>query len=225
MSSVSFWPGSLVIMDDWRLPDQYARENSEEAFRALADRYAGMVYHSALRQLRDPHKAEEKLRRRCLSHWRGKPGVPPGNTAVSGPAGPPAWRSLITPPENRRRRYMKRKPPTWDTNTKPGADTESVSFKPNLSPLITDDALSRLSQADRDAIVIRFFEDKSHKEVGESLGMSEETARRRVSRAVEKLRASFARQGIAACLWRWWRRLATIIWRWPTGLSSSSPSR
>src|SRR5208283_4445305 len=46
-------------MDDWQLLDDYATRKSEEAFRTLVDRYAGMVYHAALRQLGDPHAAEE----------------------------------------------------------------------------------------------------------------------------------------------------------------------
>jgi len=46
-------------MDDWQLLKLYASENSEEAFRTLVDRYAGMVYHAALRHTANPHAAEE----------------------------------------------------------------------------------------------------------------------------------------------------------------------
>ena len=46
-------------MDDWQLLNDYATRNSEEAFHALVERYAGMVYHTALRQLGNPHSAEE----------------------------------------------------------------------------------------------------------------------------------------------------------------------
>src|SRR2546423_452645 len=46
-------------MDDWELLNEYSLRNSEEAFRALVDRYAGMVYHAALRQTRNCHDAEE----------------------------------------------------------------------------------------------------------------------------------------------------------------------
>ena len=46
-------------MDDWQLLRDYATRSSEEAFRAIVDRYAGLVYHAALRQAGNPHTAEE----------------------------------------------------------------------------------------------------------------------------------------------------------------------
>src|SRR5579871_6512764 len=46
-------------MDDWQLIHEYVTRNSEEAFRALVDRHAAMVYHSARRQLRDPEAAKD----------------------------------------------------------------------------------------------------------------------------------------------------------------------
>lgn len=46
-------------MDDWQLLNECATRNSEKAFHALVERYAGMVYHTALRQLGNPHSAEE----------------------------------------------------------------------------------------------------------------------------------------------------------------------
>ena len=46
-------------MDDWQLLDEYVGRNSEDAFRTLVDRYAGMVYHVALRQLGDSQAAQE----------------------------------------------------------------------------------------------------------------------------------------------------------------------
>ena len=52
-----------------------------------------------------------------------------------------------------------------------------------------DEALDKLSQTDRDAILLRFFEQRSLAEIGSVLGTNEDTARKRVSRALEKLRA------------------------------------
>jgi RNA polymerase sigma factor (sigma-70 family) len=181
-----------VIMDDWRLLDEYAFRNSDEAFRTLAERHGGMVYHSALRQLRDPHKAEEITQAVFIALAR-KAGSISRKTVLSG------WLLRATRlavlnhlrQENRRRRH-EQEAATMEINT---TETAAESIWKQISPHL-DDALNRLSQADREAIVIRFFENKSHKEVGALLGMSEETARRRVSRAVEKLRSGFASRGI-----------------------------
>ena len=64
-------------------------------------------------------------------------------------------------------------------------------------PLLND-ALARLSGADRDAILLRYFHRQSLREVGMRMGVSEEAAKQRVFRAVEKLRSWFAGRGLVA---------------------------
>ena len=49
----------MPTMDDIKLLKEYATRNSQEAFATLVQRHIGMVYSAALRQLRDPHLAEE----------------------------------------------------------------------------------------------------------------------------------------------------------------------
>ena len=64
-----------------------------------------------------------------------------------------------------------------------------------VEPMI-DAALQHLRARDRDAVVLRFFEDKSFPQIGRTMGMSEEAARKRVNRGVQKLRKHFERQGV-----------------------------
>jgi hypothetical protein len=59
-----------------------------------------------------------------------------------------------------------------------------------------DEAVACLSEADRQAIVLRFYEGKSLAEVGLSMGTTEEAAKKRVARAVKKLRGHFERRGL-----------------------------
>ena len=66
---------------------------------------------------------------------------------------------------------------------------------PQIAPLL-DAAMAGLSEADHDAVVLRFFDGKSMKEIGAALGASEDAAKMRVNRAVEKLRLFFTRRGI-----------------------------
>jgi len=61
---------------------------------------------------------------------------------------------------------------------------------------LLEDAMGRLRDRDRDALVLRFFENKSMKEIADTLGLEERTAQKRVQRALEKLRGSFSRRGI-----------------------------
>ena len=64
-----------------------------------------------------------------------------------------------------------------------------------IAPLL-DDAMAALDETDRSAVLLRYFENKSLREVGEALGASEDAAQKRVSRAVEKLREFFSKQKI-----------------------------
>jgi len=64
-----------------------------------------------------------------------------------------------------------------------------------MRPLL-DEAVGQLGDNERDAVVLRFFEDLNYREVGEALGVSEDGARMRVERALDKLRAHFSRQGV-----------------------------
>jgi DNA-binding Lrp family transcriptional regulator len=59
-----------------------------------------------------------------------------------------------------------------------------------------DDALASLNKTDRNAILFRFFEQRGLREVGEALGVSEEAAKKRVARALEKLRRILCRRGV-----------------------------
>ena len=181
-------------MDDWQLLNEYSTRNSEEAFRALADRYAGMVYHAALRQVRDPHLAQDVTQAVFIALTHKAAGISKG-VVLSG------WLLRATRfavlnlsrQETRRRRYEQKACAMEITpeSSEAGAVWEQIS--PHL-----DDALHRLSKTDRAAVAIRFFENKSHKEVAQALGVSEEAAKRRVARALEKLRVIFARRGIVA---------------------------
>src|SRR5256885_15145501 len=74
-------------------------------------------------------------------------------------------------------------------------DPPDVMDDDALTPTL-DEALARLGDRDRSAIAMRFFEDKSLREVGVAMGVSEEAAQKRVTRAVEKLRGFFARRGV-----------------------------
>src|ERR1019366_6400836 len=66
-----------------------------------------------------------------------------------------------------------------------------------MSPLL-DEALAALGEKDRQAVLLRFFENKSVAEVGNTLGTGEDTARKRVTRALEKLHRFFSKRGVSS---------------------------
>jgi RNA polymerase sigma factor (sigma-70 family) len=67
----------------------------------------------------------------------------------------------------------------------------------NLRPVL-DDAMHELKEADREVILLRYFENRALAEIGARCGLNENAVRMRVERALEKLRAAFLRRGIAA---------------------------
>jgi hypothetical protein len=74
--------------------------------------------------------------------------------------------------------------------------TESDASWDQLAPQL-DAALGELSEGDRDALMLRYFERKSAREMAQTLGISDEAAQKRVNRAVDRLREGFAKRGVA----------------------------
>ena len=73
---------------------------------------------------------------------------------------------------------------------------DDALWRRELSPML-DDAMGRLGKTDRDALVLRYFQNRNLAEVGVALGIEERTAQKRVSRALEKLRKIFTKRGVA----------------------------
>jgi len=65
----------------------------------------------------------------------------------------------------------------------------------HIEPLL-DEAMHTLDDTDRTAVLLRYFENKSLREVGQTLGTTEDAAQKRVSRAIERLREFFAKHGV-----------------------------
>src|SRR5215203_1145742 len=86
----------------------------------------------------------------------------------------------------RRKRHEKRAAEMVKTVLEEEAESQWPQYEGDL-----DAALSSLREADRKAVMLRFYEHKSFDEIASILGTAEEAARKRVSRAVEKLRAYF----------------------------------
>jgi hypothetical protein len=72
---------------------------------------------------------------------------------------------------------------------------ESASVWDQVAPLL-EEAMNRLGARERDAVVLRFLEERSFAEVASALGTTEAAAKMRVGRALERLRAIFARRGV-----------------------------
>jgi RNA polymerase sigma factor (sigma-70 family) len=177
--------------DDSAQLRQYAENNSNEAFAALVTRHINLVYSVALRQVGNPHHAEEitqavfiilakkaaSLRHeKALSSWLFQATRLTANNFIRS--------------ESRRRHREE------EAYMQSVLDEAGTEVWPRIAPLL-DSAVAGLREKDRQAIVLRFYEGRNLREVGLALGANEAAAEKRVNRALEKLRTFFTKRGVA----------------------------
>ncbi len=178
--------------DDLTLLREYARCHSEEAFATLVSRHVNLVYSVALRQVRDLHLAEEITQAVFIILARKARSLDP-KTILSGWLCRTArYASANVLTMQRRRQHREQEAHMQSILKEPEAEAWT-----QIAPLL-DGALEQLGQKDHDALVLRFFEGRNFKEVGAALGASEDAAKMRVNRALEKLHRFFHKRGISS---------------------------
>lgn len=182
-----------MAMDDMELVRQYAAQRSESAFAALVLRYANLVYSVALRQAGDPHLAEEITQAVFIILAR-KAASLPQKTRLTG------WlyRTACYVSNAARKKEFRRR----EREQKAYMQSQLQNDSPNaawdhIAPLL-EEAMLRLGQTDREALLLRFFEGRAFNEVGAALDMSESAAKKRVTRALEKLNRYFSQRGVCS---------------------------
>jgi RNA polymerase sigma factor (sigma-70 family) len=178
----------IQFMDDHELLREYVRDRSQDAFRELVDRHLAMVYGSARRMVRDSHLAEDVVQGvfRTLAE---KAGTLRRQQVIAG------WlyqttRHLAMHAVRTEQRRREREQVAVAMQALEG-EAETNRILDELEP-----ALDQLDAGDRDLLVLRYFEDRSLRDVGREVGISEDAARMRVNRALERLRAVFEKQGV-----------------------------
>lgn len=179
-----------MTMSDWELLQDYCRNGSEQAFATLVNRHLDLVYSAALRQVRCPEAAQD-VTQSAFSDLAHSAPLLKADTVL------PAWlyevtrRTAIDLIRKESRRQSRERSALEMTDMNLG-----TSDWTHIEPLL-DEAMESLRPKDRAALLLRYFQNKSLREVGQTLGLSEDGAQKRVSRATEQLRRLLSKRGIA----------------------------
>src|SRR6266404_3040785 len=174
---------------DMELLARYTRQHVEDAFAELVRRHLGLVYSAALRQVRSPQLAEEVAQSAFIDLARSAARLKPDTILT-------AWlyqvtrRTAIDVVRREASRQLREQ-----IATEMNAITATAADWTHIEPLL-DEAMHALDDTDRAAVLLRYFENKSLREVGATLGTSENAAQKRLGRAVERLREFFAKRGV-----------------------------
>ena len=176
---------------DSELLKRFAKTNSEDAFAELVKRHVNLIYSAALRQVGgDTHLAQDAAQI-VFADLARKAGSLSHRDTLTGWLYTSAHfaAAKMARTENRRRDREEKFMREPIHENAPDADWEKL--RPAL-----DNAMHELNETDREAILFRYFENQPFIQVGAKLGLNENAARMRVERALEKLRAIFAKRGI-----------------------------
>ena len=180
------------MTDDITLLREYARCNSEEAFAALVSRHVDLVYSVALRDVQDPYLAEEITQAVFIILARKAESFD-SKVVLSG------WlyRTARYTSANALSVHRRRQQREQEAYVQSLLNESESTVWTQISPLLGE-AMKQLGQKDHDAVVLRFFENKSFQEIGAVFGASENAAKKRVAYALEKMRKYFSKHGVTS---------------------------
>jgi RNA polymerase sigma factor (sigma-70 family) len=179
---------------DHELLRRFRATGDPAAFAGLVERHLDWVYRSARRQLHDATLADDVTQAVFILLARRPPDLREGI-----PLSPWLFRATrnialtALRTESRRRRHEQR---AASMVSEVSESTEPAEWKA-LAPHL-DELIQSLRSADRDVIVLRYLERRSLAELAQIYRASEDTCRKRVARALERLRTLARRRGLTA---------------------------
>ena len=179
-----------MTTDSQQLLADYAANGSDKAFQELVARYVDLVYSTAIRLVEgDTHRAKDVAQTVFVDLARTAATLSP-NSMLGGWLHRHTCFVARTLMRGERRRQARERQAMEMSALNNHPDTALAEIAPVL-----DEAINELGADDRDAILLRFFERRNLRSVGEALGINENVAQKRVARAVHELANLLRRHG------------------------------
>ena len=181
-------------MDDSRLLLDFVATGSQGAFAQIVRRHVDLVYATAYRHVRDAQLAEDITQAVFLLLARKAASIRHERVLAAWLLRATRYASLDAIKLRERRRNHEMEAGQLNESIAKEGSAATDAERAELLGML-DAALARLSEADRRVLVLRFYEKRSFPEIGAALATTDESARKRVARSIERLRAIFARRG------------------------------
>lgn len=155
-------------MDDAQLLREYVERQSEQAFAELVGRHVNLVYSTVLRMVRDASLAEDVTQAVFIQLARKAPSIRSGNAL-------PGWLYRVTHGQavNAMRAERTRRQHETEAVNMAQSDQPSTAAWESIAPHL-EEAMNALTERDQNAVLQRFFQGRSWREVGAILALSED---------------------------------------------------
>jgi RNA polymerase sigma factor (sigma-70 family) len=179
---------------DAEMLQRYVQERDEHAFAELVQRHLGVVYGAALRRSGGRAQLAEEIAQQIFTDLARKAAALCHHPSLIGWLHRSTRYAVIDAvrAEQRQKKLTESFAAMPDTNP-PDEEVKWALLRPAL-----DDALDRLKDGDREAMLLRYFEGLGFAELGARLNISENAARMRTERALDKLRVNLGHRGITS---------------------------
>ncbi len=179
------------MTESQQLLAEYLETGSEAAFRELVARYISLVYSTALRLVEGDRASAEDVAQTVFLHLSRNARKLARESLLGG------WlhRDTCYVAAKTLRRERRRQAREREAVLMNSLEDHSQANLDKVAPLL-DEAINQLGTEDRNAVLLRFFEQRDFRAVGAALGSTEDAARMRVSRALERLQVLLKHRGV-----------------------------
>lgn len=182
------------MTEDAQLLERYASEKSEAAFAELTGRHVNLVYSAALRLVHGDGASAQDVTQQVFTELARQAKILAHHPALVG------WLYTTTRQMALRANRTEQRRRTREQEAAIMNELQNNDTPPDWSRIgpVLESAMHELDEKERHVILLRFFQNKSLQEVGQELNLSENAARMRVSRALDRLGEKLKQRGITA---------------------------